>query len=639
MENWRRRMSETAFPINDLLRRRLQTGITVVSLTATVASTLFLLLFSAQIGFGIAASAQDTLTLGTSKMLGQFLTFVGVLVFVVGAVIVSFIVFLMMAQRTKDYGLMKATGCPNSLVFGYFLVELLGVTFVGCVLGAVVGLAVDLVVINLPIFSVYSHALNLWFVPLVFGAFFAFSLVFGAKPLFDAARISPIKALSSAQYFGLAKGTELKPFSKTGLTIRIAARSLFRRKSATVRIVVFLSAVFLLLTVCIAGGIIANDTSASWVQKAVGSNVLLVADSKMATQYTRLLETFVGGSADQNFSYLNSSYAVSDSVIEGLRQIPGVAIVDTRLVCEEIIKEVSGYTIDPETLATYPIGDSRQSTSLIVGVDAANLVSEPYTSGFFLNSTMASVAVVGDSVAYTIYTPFSVRSGHGVQTVQADALREGVIIQNTTFQISGICIDPLNKGNVTYVPLSALQNATGVASPNVVLIKVDSDADINAVKTQVESQVATLSPDLTVLSLNNALEKNSIFLSSIWAIIMFLPAFALASATLCLIGFQQLTIDEQHQEFGVLRATGAKPTTITTILAIQNLTVLLSTFAVGASLGTIVCIIILISNPVVSGFTAIAIAGWLLAALLGMFLVSLYPAVKFAKKPLLEILS
>ena len=90
-------MTETAaFPINDLLRRRLQTCLTILSLTTCVASTLFLLLFSGQIGFGIAAVAQDTLTMGTSNVLAQFLTFVGILIFVVGAIIVSFIVFLMM---------------------------------------------------------------------------------------------------------------------------------------------------------------------------------------------------------------------------------------------------------------------------------------------------------------------------------------------------------------------------------------------------------------------------------------------------------------------------------------------------------------------------------------------------------------
>jgi ABC-type antimicrobial peptide transport system permease subunit len=120
---------------------------------------------------------------------------------------------------------------------------------------------------------------------------------------------------------------------------------------------------------------------------------------------------------------------------------------------------------------------------------------------------------------------------------------------------------------------------------------------------------------------------------------MFLPAFALAAASLCLVGFQMLTIDEQHQEFAILRATGAKPRTIVTIFAIQSLTVLLSSFAIGATFGTIICLLILIANPVISGLTVITISIWLLASLFGMFLLSMYPAVKFAKKPLLEIMS
>ena len=113
-------MTEAAFPVNDLLRRRLQTGLTVLSLTTCVASTLFLLIFSGQVGAGIEATTKGTLTSGTSAIFGQFLTFVGALIFVVGAVIVSFIVFLMMAQRTRDFGLMKATGCLTA----WFLVIL-----------------------------------------------------------------------------------------------------------------------------------------------------------------------------------------------------------------------------------------------------------------------------------------------------------------------------------------------------------------------------------------------------------------------------------------------------------------------------------------------------------------------------------
>ena len=48
---------------------------------------------------------------------------------------------------------------------------------------------------------------------------------------------------------------------------------------------------------------------------------------------------------------------------------------------------------------------------------------------------------------------------------------------------------------------------------------------------------------------------------------------------------------------------------------------------------------ILMAQPVVTSFTVLEIAGWLLAALGGMFLLSLWPAVRFAKKPILKIMS
>jgi putative ABC transport system permease protein len=122
-------------------------------------------------------------------------------------------------------------------------------------------------------------------------------------------------------------------------------------------------------------------------------------------------------------------------------------------------------------------------------------------------------------------------------------------------------------------------------------------------------------------------------------VVLFLPAFALVAAAISLISYIMLGIEEQRQEFAILRATGAKPKNVIAILAIQSITVLLGSFAVGISFGTIICILILMSNPVVSAFTLLSISGWLLAALLGMFLLSLYPAIKFARKPLLSIMS
>ena len=67
-------MSKAAFPINDLLRRKLQTSLIIATLTLSVASTLFLLLYGSRLGFNLA-SATGTLTAGLTTAPYSVLTF------------------------------------------------------------------------------------------------------------------------------------------------------------------------------------------------------------------------------------------------------------------------------------------------------------------------------------------------------------------------------------------------------------------------------------------------------------------------------------------------------------------------------------------------------------------------------------
>ncbi|MGB9914043.1 MAG: hypothetical protein ACPLIG_02055 [Candidatus Bathyarchaeales archaeon] len=56
-------------------------------------------------------------------------------------------------------------------------------------------------------------------------------------------------------------------------------------------------------------------------------------------------------------------------------------------------------------------------------------------------------------------------------------------------------------------------------------------------------------------------------------------------------------------------------------------------------MGIIITVLILVPNPVVTSLTIMEVALWLLAALTVMFLLSLYPTIRFAKTPLLKILT
>jgi ABC-type antimicrobial peptide transport system permease subunit len=99
-----------------------------------------------------------------------------------------------------------------------------------------------------------------------------------------------------------------------------------------------------------------------------------------------------------------------------------------------------------------------------------------------------------------------------------------------------------------------------------------------------------------------------------------------------------LTVDEQRQEFGVLRAVGAKPSMVSNVVTGQSLLVLLSSYAVGVSFGIIATLLILVQGPLVTVYNVLEISGLLTVALLPTFVPSLYPALRFAKKPLLEMM-
>ncbi|MGD0405849.1 MAG: FtsX-like permease family protein [Candidatus Bathyarchaeia archaeon] len=624
-------MSKAAFPINDLLRRKLQTSLTIITLTLSVASTLFLLLFSSRLGFN-AASAVGTLTQGLTTIFSQFILFIGVLIFAVGAVLTSFIAFLMMAQRTRDFGLIKAAGCPNGLVAGYFMTELITTTFAGCILGIALGFFIDYAAANV-VFSAYQLP-NFWFAPLVFVAFFVLSVVFGLQPILKAARMSPVKALSPVNYYGLTTTNKHKPLSRSGITWRIASRSLFRRQSATIRIVILLSIVFILLTVSVAGGIIASDTTTSWIQKTVNSDTIAIAHNSMGNQYKLLLSKFSGAKETGDFNYSDPKLAIPEGVIGQLSALSSVSLVDSRLILKEHVNEISNFTVNPDTEQTYSVGDSRQGEAIVVGVNPENLSGTWFVQGRFLNANDDFEAVIGDSVAQAMYSPDTSKN-----TMLSNPLVQSIEFQNNTFSIVGVCVDPVNNGLVTYVPIERLENISGVSNPNLLLVKLNNSTDRSADIAQIKTLIQATDPDLNVFELDGVIAKNSAFLASTWQTIMLLPLFTLVSAALCLVGYMMLAVDEQHQEFAVLRAVGAKPKIVIFILAIQSIIVLVSSFGVGISLGTIITLLILMQQPLVTGFTILEITGWLLAALAGMFIFSLYPAFRLAKTSILKIMT
>ncbi len=617
-------MSETSFSLNDLIRRKFQTSLTILSLALSAGSTLFLLLSAERIGFGISLKIYGKLTAGLSNVLSPFILFLAILIVIAGGVIVSFMTSMMMSQRKRDIGLMKAVGCPNEMIFGYFFTELLIVTFVGCLIGVALGLLADFASASLfGGFGSQSSQFHVDFWPsaLVFGVFLVLSLIVGAKPIFEVSRMRPAEAISPSFCVGLSKESSSRVLSKSRLTSKLAIRSLVRHKSATIKAVLCLTVIFTLVTVAVAGGLIAEQTSAGWVEKSMGRSSFLIAHKDVASKYTQLLRSFSTGDSDLQFNYTPVSYGLNEDIVNNLRSIPGVIGVDARLMVTTVAAEVQGFVVGETTNQSQTVGDNRKEETLIVGVQPDKVLSDWLLRGSFLSSDRALEVVVGDTLSMKMFS---------------DALVQKTRVFDNMFDVVGVCIDPINSGNVAYVPIKTLENLTGASEPNLAFVGVDPSADRAEFLNQITTIVHAQDSDLRVVDIANELNASLNYLSYVWSPILLLPLISLIGASLCLIGFVVLTIDEQRQEFGVLRAVGARPRAVVGVVSAQSIVVLASSYGMGVGFGIIITLLILVQNPVITSFTVLEIAGILTLALVATFLSTLYFAFRFSRKPLLE---
>ena len=347
-----------------------------------------------------------------------------------------------------------------------------------------------------------------------------------------------------------------------------------------------------------------------------------------------LLSNFSKPQESLDFNYSDPKLAVPDTLVKQLKTLSSVDIVDSRLVLSKTVNEMAGFAfLGQASSSTVFVGGHRQGESIVIGVNPAELTSSWSLKGQFLGGN-DSEAVIGDSLALSMY----VRDArHGI--AYSDPLHEGVGINGISFKIVGVCVDPLNNGFVTYVPLDKLANVTGINEPNMLLVKLNASADPDKAIAQIESVVQASGLNLEVSNLSSEIEQNTVFLSSTWQTIMLLPLFTLASATICLVSFMMLSVDEQHQEFAILRAIGAKPRIIINISAIQSVILLFSSFGVGISFGIIITTIILMTNPLITTTTVLLISAWLFSALAAMFILSIYPAYRLAKASILKIMT
>jgi len=622
-------MSEISFPIKDLTRRKTQTALTILGLTISTAATLFLVIFGSSLGFEITfLTMGGRLTSGFYNIFSQFIIIVSLLSLLTGPIITSFLVHLTMSGRMRDIGVMKASGCLSGSISAIFVTELSLLVFLSTITGITAGVTAYYIstrFLNAAGFSIFQ-TLNIGAILFISFILIIFSHIFGVLPILKAAKAKPTEAMSPLYQLGTTVGLGRKIPSRLGFTFKVAYRNLVRRKSATLQAILCLTVVLTLTTVTIAGGMIANQTTTSYAERAIGKNIILVGHPTITERYINLLSRFFEAKELEQIDYLNSEFLISESLVPRLNDISGVNKVDPRLILENSVREVPGVILDPvDKIGAVIIGSNRVEEALILGVEPENVVNDWLIFGRNLGRDDQMSTMIGDSLAVNMFD---------------DAFNQSIKVFDENlppfYDIVGICVDPLNNGKVVYTPLESLYRDLGQQGYNLLFLKIDS-SEKSGVLAQIENEIS--GENLTIVELDQILDKHVNFLNNIWSLVMFLPLFSLATAAISLLSYLMLSISGQQHEFGVMRALGAKPKSIMKIVFSQALLIILVSAAVGISVGLFITFSFLIPEPIVSQYTIISVAGWLLLILTILCASSLYPAMRAVKKTVVDAIS
>ncbi len=148
--------------------------------------------------FSVRSMAQglDAITKITNA-LKFFLVAVASIALVVGGVGIMNIMLAAVQERTKEIGLRKAVGAKNSHIVQQFLIETVMITFIGGLLGIILGILVSYIVAKIAKGMEYNWDFVIPISSIVLGCVVSIGigLIFGITPARRASKLDPIEAL------------------------------------------------------------------------------------------------------------------------------------------------------------------------------------------------------------------------------------------------------------------------------------------------------------------------------------------------------------------------------------------------------------------------------------------------------------
>ncbi len=547
--------------------------------------------------------------------------FIVVLVFVIG--FISNVVFILyyIENRTRDIGIMKATGANQHFITRFFLfspaIACLSSFFISAFVIGIVMTSIWPTIF--PITSTSSFLLVILLLENV--ASVIITPVFKIDKLFEKKVAENLNQDHNRDYFELRKTSRFRNLLKRlGRTVLLSYKNLLTRKNE------FSRSLIILTCACLASGLLftsafviqatySNDLKASLGGEA-SSRVVVAGNEAMVDYITASYRDFY--EPDINRDYLpsmnSSEFYMNRSAFNASLFSDSLSGMDWRVVYKTTAHEQQYY--EPLSPSGYRVwGQSRSCEVVAQGIEWNASFNE--WSGFSQSSFYedGGSIILGDSVAGLI-----------VENVDLQQIKLGEV----AYHIAGQVFDPFNNGFTVYMDPQALRNLLGKAEPfhNCVFftLKPVSDSELAACVAKLDGHMKdTYGSNFTARSLESTFSSVIDSTQSI----LWLYASIASLIFVFSIFFQQefinMTIQGNSRDYMIMHALGMGKKRIARIIHEEFTIVLTLACMLAFSLSLLFTSLFLIPTPSLPPiYIPMAIFGliWLFFYAISMILVS-----------------
>lgn len=389
-------------------------------------------------------------------------------------------------------------------------------------------------------------------------------------------------------------------------SFRIAVRAVFANKVRSLLtmlgVIIGVSAVILL--VAIGTGVRKEITGTI---EGLGSNLLFVFPGQINTSGGGF-----GGPPQQGHPFSNADAKLLSSRLSGVDAVVPVA---------------SGS-------ATLKLGNkSGRSTLMGATEQGAQVFSATLGGGRHYNRSEVDASARVIAIGYTIKESLFPSSDPIGQVISVNGQRFTIIgwYQKRGGSLSG------DQDNQAYLPITTLQNLTGVSDVRIIMIKVTDPNEIDVVRAQVKRVLAPKYQDnVTVMSQDQTLGILSTVLGTLTYMLAGIAGISLLVGGIGIMNIMLVSVSERTREIGIRKAVGARTYDIMSQFVIEAMMLSVTGGVLGILLGAVGALALSAVVPTEITPWAVGLA-FFFSAGVGIFF-GVYPAWKASKLDPIEAL-